>query len=84
MAAVQARFYVAGYECQSYNPDAVNVTLRAVSRGEHNKSWAAYTPSVEVKMTILNSSAASWFTERLGKEVSVTFTEAPEGELSSA
>lgn len=80
MAAVEARFYVAGYECQSYNPDAVNVTLRAVSRGEHNKSWAAYTPSGEVKMTILNSSAASWFTERLGKEVSVTFTEAPPGE----
>lgn len=76
MAAVQARFYVAGYECQSYNIDAVNVTLRAVSRGEHNKTWAAYTPSGEIKMTILNSSAASWFTERLGKEVAVTFSEA--------
>lgn len=80
MAAVEARFYVAGYECQSWNPDAVNVTLRAVSRGEHNKTWAAATPSGEVKMMILNTSAAAWFTERLGKEVSIVFSEAPADE----
>lgn len=80
MAAVQARFYVSGYERFSYDPSQTQVKLQAVSRGEHNKSWAAATPSGQITMTIKNGSAAEWFTERLGKEVAITFTEAPEGE----
>lgn len=75
--SVEARFYVAGYEMQSYDPTATAVTLRAVSRGEHNKSWAAATPYGEVKMTIKNPGAAEWFTERLGQEIAVTFAPAP-------
>lgn len=84
MSAVQARFYVSGLSRFAYDTSSVEVTLQAVSRGEHNKSWAAATPSGQVKMTIKNPSAASWFTERLGKEVAVTFAEAAEDELQWA
>jgi hypothetical protein len=80
MSEVQARFYISGYQRQSYNPDATEVTLRAVSRGEHNKAWAAATPNGEVKMTILNGSAASWFVDKLGKEVAIVFAEVPPGD----
>ncbi len=75
--AVEARFYVSGYQMQAYDPEAVAVTLQAVSRGEHNKDWAKYTPSGQITMTIKNPGAASWFTERLGQEVAVTFAPAP-------
>jgi hypothetical protein len=80
MSAVEARFYVSGYERFSYDASATQVKLQAVTRGEHNRSWASATPSGTLTMTIRNESAASWFTERLGKEVSVVFSEAPEGE----
>lgn len=80
MAVVQARFYVAGYERFSYDAGSTLVKLQAVSRGEHNRDWAAATPSGQVTMTIKSASAASWFTERLGKEVSVVFTEVPDEE----
>ena len=43
--AVEARFFVAGYERRAYDPEATEVTLVAVSRGEHNKTWARATPS---------------------------------------
>lgn len=75
--AVEARFYVAGYEMQSYDPEAVSVKLQAVTRGEHNKNWAKYTPSGSIQMSIRNPGAAAWFTDRLGQEVAVTFAPAP-------
>lgn len=75
---VEARFYVSGYERQSYDPEAVIVKMQAVSRGEHNKNWAKYTPSGQIQMTIKNPGAADWFCERLGVEVSVVFSPAPE------
>lgn len=81
MSAVQARFYVSQLSRFSYDTGSVQVVLQAVSRGEHNKSWAAATPSGQVTMTVKNPSAASWFTERLGTEVSVTFSEAPAEDL---
>lgn len=77
MSAVEARFYVSGYQRFAYNTDATQVSLQAVSRGEHNKSWAAATPVGEIKMTIQNGSAADWFVGQLGKEVAVTFEPAP-------
>ena len=46
--AVEARFYVSGFERQSYDPDAVIVKMQAVSRGEHNKNWAKYTPAGQI------------------------------------
>jgi hypothetical protein len=74
MSAVEARFYISGYERNSYDPSATVVKMNVVSRGEHNKNWAAATPSGQVTMTIKNESAASWFVNRLGAEVGVTFS----------
>lgn len=70
---VQARFYVAEITRYAYNPDQAQVTLRAVSRGEENKTWAAATPAGEMKMTIGNPAAVKWFEERLGKDVALGF-----------
>jgi hypothetical protein len=75
--AVEARFYVSGYERTAYDPDATTVKLVAVSRGEHNKNWARATPSGQITMTIKNESAASWFVSQLGAEIAVVFTPAP-------
>lgn len=75
--AVEARFFVSGYQRRAYDPDATEVTLTAVSRGDQNKSWARATPAGQITMTIKNESAASWFVGMLGAEVSVTFTPAP-------
>jgi hypothetical protein len=74
--AVEARFYISGYTRYAYDPSATQVTLQVVSRGEHNKAWAAATPTGKIEMTIKNESAASWFINRLGTEVSVVFTPA--------
>jgi hypothetical protein len=78
MAAVEARFYVSGYQRRSYDPSATEVTMHAVSRGAHNKIWATATPVGEIKMVIKNESAATWFTDRLGTEIAVHFSPAPE------
>jgi hypothetical protein len=74
---VEARFYVAGYERFSHDPDSTQVKLQAVTRGEHNKNWAKYTPSGSIQMTIKNESAADWFVGQLGKEIAVRFSPAP-------
>lgn len=76
MSAVEARFYISGYQRTAYDPSVTTVKLQAVSRGEHNKTWAAATPSGHIEMTIRNEGAAAWFVNRLGKEVSVQFTPA--------
>jgi hypothetical protein len=81
MAMVEARFYVSGYERAAWDPAATTVKLQAVSRGEHNRDWASATPNGSVQMTIRNEGAAGFFVDRLGKEIAITFTEAPE-ELS--
>lgn len=79
MSAVEARFYISGYQRNSYDPSATQVTLQAVSRGEHNKNWASATPSGQITMTIKNESAASWFVDKLGTEVAVHFSPVPDG-----
>lgn len=76
---VVARFFVSGYQRRAYDPDATEVTLNAVSRGEHNKAWARATPSGEIKMTVKNESAAAWFMDRLGSEIEVSFALVPPG-----
>lgn len=78
--AVEARFFISGYQKRAYDPDATEVTLTAVSRGEHNKNWARATPAGQITMTIKNDSAAQWFVDKLGAEVAVTFTPAPSGD----
>lgn len=76
MSSVVARFFVSELKRNAYDPNATTVTLQVVSRGEHNKNWAAATPSGQITMMIKNESAASWFIERLGKEIQVDFSPA--------
>jgi hypothetical protein len=77
MSAVVGRFYVSGLKRSAYQPDAVMVEMQPVTRGEHNKAWAAATPSGKIEMMILNSSAAGVFVDRLGDEFEVLFTPVP-------
>lgn len=76
--AVVARMYVAQTTRFAYNPGNLNVKLQAVSRGEENKTWATATPSGSVEMNIANPKAAEWFAARLGKDIAITFEDAPE------
>lgn len=71
--SVKARFYISEVTRRAYNPDHVQVTLQAAGRGEENKDWAAATPSGQIQMTINNPAAASFFGDRLGKDVTLTF-----------
>jgi hypothetical protein len=76
---VRAKFYVAERtEVASSGDPAVRVLLRAVCRGEDNKTWAKYTPFGEITMTILNKDASDELT--LGDEFYVDFTPAPKGQ----
>ena len=70
---ITARFYVESYTRRAYNPDHVDVTLRAAGRGEQNKAWAQATPSGEITMQVNNPVAAEFFASRLGQDVAVTF-----------
>lgn len=75
--SVRARFYIAEITKSAHNPGASQVTLSAVSRGDQNKTWAKATPSGQIKMTINNEPAASWFENRLGEDCDITFTAVP-------
>lgn len=70
---VIARFYIDSVTRRAYNPDHVEVVLKAAGRGDQNKTWAQYTPSGELKMQINNPPAAAFFAERLGQDVEMTF-----------
>ena len=48
--------------------------MLAVCRGEHNKEWAKYTPSGELRMVVNNPEASAQF--ELGKEYELRFTPA--------
>lgn len=74
---VLARFYVASTTRTAYDPGALQVTLQAVSRGPENKEWSTATPSGSLTMTIKSSPAAEFFSDRLGKDIAITFEDAP-------
>lgn len=74
---VRAKFYVTEI---AQTTNGGRVRLQAVCRGEDNKEWAAYTPSGQIDMTILNDVALAQFIEP-GREFYVDFTEAPKGQL---
>lgn len=76
--AVRAKFYVVKRTEHAHADSQVDVLLRPVVRGEDNKSWAKYTPSGELTMTILNKDASDQFVA--GGEFYVDFTPAPKGE----
>lgn len=85
---VAARFYVAeaavrhtGYAVGPNAPEPTHeVILRASTRGDENKSWARYTPNGEIRMTLSPEAggAFDYFFARLGKDVAITFEDAPD------
>lgn len=74
--AVEARFFVQSITQRAHIPGAKEVALSVVTRGEENKTWAQYTPSGQITMSIKAGEAADQF--ELGKEYSVVFTKLPE------
>lgn len=76
--SVSARFYV-----QQITKNAsgyTNVVLAPVVRAsglpgaDDNKSWAHYTPSGKIEMSVSpDTGAGAWFEEMLGKDVAITF-----------
>ena len=71
---VVARFYVDEITRRAYNPDHVVVKLKAAGRGEQNKTWAQYTPSGTMELTVNNPPAAEFFTRNLGRDIEMRFT----------
>lgn len=80
---VIARFYVDQITRRAYNPDHVEVVLKAAGRGEQNKTWAQYTPSGTLTMQINNPAAAQTFLENLGRDFELTFRVLDEGQFPS-
>lgn len=76
--AVAARFYVSQITRMAYNPDHLQVALQASTRGPENKAWASATPAGNITLTVNNPAAATWFGDRLGKDVAMTFDDAPD------
>ena len=78
--AVVARFYCASITTTKWNPtsEQTEVTLQASTRGTENKAWAAATPAGQIKMTVNNETAGQWFRDRIGKDIAITFEDAPE------
>lgn len=74
-AGVLARFFVDEVTRRAYNPDHVVVKLKASSRGEQNKTWAQFTPSGTMELTVNNPAAAAFFAEHLGQDLELRFSE---------
>lgn len=78
--AVVARMYVESITRQAYDKKQVGIKLRVVSRGEHNKEWAAATPTGSVDLGILNPDAAQFYIDAFdaNREILVGFDLAPD------
>lgn len=75
--AVQALFFVQSVKQTAGNPEAREVTMSAVVRGDHAKEWARYTPSASLTMFVDNPAAVAQFP--VGQEFLVTFQPADKG-----
>lgn len=69
--SVRARMYVNTVTLAA--GETGTVQLNAVTRGEINKDWAAYTPAASLTMNLSRKAgpALDWFQDRIGKEVYV-------------
>lgn len=74
--SVRAKFFVK--TTSAYAVGNGSVELAPATRGAENAQWAAATPSGTVQLTINNPPAFQWFVDRLGREVYIDFTEAPD------
>ena len=61
MSGTRAKFYVSGLTLLPGKDAGIRVDLQAVSRGDRNNSWSAYTPSGSLSMTIQNPPAVQWW-----------------------
>ena len=69
---VRAKFWT---DIRAEQQWGTKVTLRAVTRGDDNKVWAAATPVGLIELTIKNEHAAEQFVP--GQEYFVDFTPVP-------
>lgn len=87
--SVQARFYVS--KVTKTPSDYVAVELLPVTRSVpkppegsagyvgYNTDWSKYTPSGKLEMNVsIETGAAVWFENRIGKDVAITFEDVPE------
>lgn len=76
--SVRARMFVS--QVARNAGDTATVTLQAVSRGKENSEWSKYTPAGSVNLTLTReaSGAFAYFNDRVGKEVFVDFSDAPD------
>jgi hypothetical protein len=72
--SVAARFKVER-AVRSEGSEGVIVHLSAAVN-EDNSDWAKYTPAGQITMNV-NGPAASWFEERKGHVLAITFDETP-------
>lgn len=75
---VRARMFV--QTVSHHAGETATVQLAAVSRGKENTEWSQYTPGGNVSLSLSRkaSGALAFFKERLGKEVLVDFSDAPD------
>ena len=73
---IAARFYIAKVAREAYGTGTTpygSVTLRASTRGDKNKAWAAATPSGEFTMQV-HSEAMTVFNDHIGQDVDILMT----------
>lgn len=73
--AVRARVFVQSVKESAGQPDAREIEMRAVTRGDEAREWSKWTPSAHFVMHVSNPAALPLF--RPGAELMVTFEEAP-------
>lgn len=78
--SVKAMFYV-NHVGQSANGVGV-VKLNATTKGDY-ASYSKYTPSGTIEINCLNEDATEWYRDRLGKDVSVVFSDPTEADAVS-
>lgn len=79
--SVRAKVYIAEISRKSHNKGQAEVVMRCAAN-EQNKEWAAATPYGEIKLGVMNESAAAQFIAGFdaGQEFYVDFTPVPPGE----
>lgn len=73
--AVAARFKIES-TIKNESTEGVLVSLSATVDRVGNEDWAKYTPAGQISMNV-NGPAGSWFEERRGQVVALTFDDAP-------
>lgn len=69
--AVQALMFIQSSTQRAGQPEAREIEMTAVVRGDHAKEWSRYTPSATLKMYVNNPDAIAQF--EVGREYLITF-----------